>query len=237
MLCHWTFLYLTRWRWFGIGREKILSILILTLSYGSFSKYGIKWHCVSFLLYSLSVEPVLSCELVLRDHPASLHGWQITKWEINKIRQKNWSYENYSQVAEDKKKVVLKGQFHEILSLAHRRINHRGWQITSRWINKNYSEVNSEVINLFVASCHFHTEQQSITSQVKMVEKPLQSLCFLSLLEIDLMDFRNCLRDCREPHTWAVSIMDHHTKYVYVSPLLSKTADEVLRVIKICCDT
>ena len=162
---------------------------------------------------------------------------QMTKWEINTIKRKNWSFENDSLVTEDKKKVVPKGQLHEVLSLAHRRINHRGRQITSKWINNNYSEVNSKVISLFVASCRFHAEQQSITSRVKMVEKPLQSPRFLSLLEIDLMDFRNCPCDCREPHTWAINIIDHHTKYVYVSPLINKTADEVLRVIKMYCYT
>ena len=127
---------------------------------------------------------------------------QMTKWEINTIKRKNRSYENDSLVtAEDRKNVVPKGQLHEDLRLAHRRINHRGRQITSKWINNNYSGVNSKVISLFVASCRFHGEQQSITSRVKMVEKPLQSPCFLSLLEIDLMHFRNCPCDCREPQT------------------------------------
>lgn len=162
---------------------------------------------------------------------------QMTKWEMNTIKRKNWSYENNSLVMEDNKKVVSKAQLHEVLSLAHRRTNHRGRQITSKWINNNYSEVNSKVVNQFVASCRFHAEQQCITSRVKMVEKPIQSPGFLSLLEIDLMDFRNCPCDCSEPHTWAINIIDHHTKYVYVSPLINKTADEVLRVFKTYCYT
>ena len=81
---------------------------------------------------------------------------QMTKWEINTITRKNWSYKNDSLVTEDKKKVVPKGQLHEDLSLVHRRINHRRIQITSKWMNNNYSEVNSKVISLFVASCRFH---------------------------------------------------------------------------------
>lgn len=90
---------------------------------------------------------------------------------------------------------------------------------------------------MFVALCRFHAEQQSITSRVKEVEKPFHSPGFLSLLEIDLMDFRNCPCKCSEPHTWAINIIDHHTKYVYVSPLINKTADEVLRVFKMYCHT
>ena len=49
---------------------------------------------------------------------------QMTKWDINTITRKKWYYENDSLVTEDKKKVVPKRQLHEILSLAHRRINH-----------------------------------------------------------------------------------------------------------------
>ena len=47
---------------------------------------------------------------------------------------------------------------------------------------------------------------------VKLVDKPIQSPTFLSLLEIDLMDFHNCPCDCTEKHTWAMNITDHHTK-------------------------
>ena len=78
--------------------------------------------------------------------------------------------------------MVRKGQLREVLSLAHRRINHRGRQIPSKWINNNYSEVNSKVVNQFVASCRFYAEQQSVTIYVKIVEKPIQSPGFLSLL-------------------------------------------------------
>ena len=65
-----------------------------------------------------------------------------------------------------------------------------------------------------------------------LVDKPIQSPPFLSLLEIHLMDFRNCPCDCTEKHTWAMNITDHHTKYVYVTPLKAKSADEVLTGFK-----
>lgn len=88
---------------------------------------------------------------------------------------------------------------------------------------------------LYVISVH--AEQQSITGHVKEVEKRFQSPGFRSLLEIDLMDFRNCPCKCIEQHTWAINIIDHHTKYVYVSPVINKTTDEVLRVFKVYCYT
>ena len=93
------------------------------------------------------------------------------------------------------------------------------------------------MVNHFVASCHFYADRQSIISLVKMVEKPIQSPGSLSLLEIDLIEFRNCPCDCSEPHTWVINIIDHHTKYVIVSPFINKTADEVLRVFKTYCYT
>ena len=99
---------------------------------------------------------------------------------------------------------------------------HRGRQITSKWINENYSEVNVRVVNLFVSLCQIHQQEKTITSHVKMVTKPLQSPEFLSLIEIDLMDFQNTPCDCKNVHTWAMNIIDHHTKFVTVVPLQQK---------------
>ena len=95
-------------------------------------------------------------------------------------------------------------------------------ECVSKWINENYSEVNVRVVNLFVSLCQIHQEQKTITSHVKMVTKPLQSPEFLSLIEIDLMDFRNTPCDCKNVHTWAMNIIDHHTKFVTVVPLQQK---------------
>ena len=94
--------------------------------------------------------------------------------------------------------MVPKRDIHNVLSLAHNRTAHRGRQITSKWISNNYSEVNVKVVAIFVGLCPIHAEQQSVTSRVKLVDKPIQSPTFLSLLEIDLMDFRNCPCDCTE---------------------------------------
>ena len=70
-----------------------------------------------------------------------------------------------------------------------------------------------------------------------MVTKPLQSPEFLSLIEIDLMDFRNTPCDCKNVHTWVMNIIDHHTKFVTVVPLHQKTADEVLNSLREYCYT
>lgn len=50
---------------------------------------------------------------------------QMTKWEMDTIKRKNWSYENDSLGTKDKKKVIPKGQLHKVLSLAHKCIHHR----------------------------------------------------------------------------------------------------------------
>lgn len=79
-----------------------------------------------------------------------------------------------------------------MLARAHNWTAHWGRQITCKWISNNYSEVNVKVVAIFVGLCPIHAEQQSVTSRVTLVDKPIQSPTFLSLLEIDLMDFRNC---------------------------------------------
>ena len=57
----------------------------------------------------------------------------------------------------------------------------------------SFSEVTQKVINLFVQLCKYHAEQKPITNRVKEVTKPLQEPAFLSLTELDLMDFRKTL--------------------------------------------
>ena len=153
------------------------------------------------------------------------------------LKRKKWHYSEDKILTHDNKIMVPKTQLFKVLSLAHKRTNHRGRQITSKWINESYSEVNVRVVNLFVGLCRIHEEQKTITSHVKVVTKPLQSPEFLSLIEIDLMDFRNCPCDCSNTHTWAMNIIDHHTKYITVMPLHNKTADEVLSCLTNFCYT
>ena len=161
----------------------------------------------------------------------------LLKWEKSTVIRKQWAYSDNSIITQNKRKVVPKRDIHNVLSLAHNRTAHRGRQITSKWISNNYSAVNVKVVAIFVGLCPIHAEQQSVTSRVKLVDKPFQSPTFLSLLEIDLMDFRNYPCDCTEKHTWAMNITDHHTEYVYVTPLKAKSADEVLTGCKRYCYT
>ena len=93
-------------------------------------------------------------------------------------------------------------------------------------------KINIKVIAIFVGLCVTHAEQQSIISRVKLVDKTLQSLTFLALVEIDLVDFQNCRCNCSRQHKWAMNITDHHTKYVYTAPLKDKTADKILQVFQ-----
>ena len=114
---------------------------------------------------------------------------------------------------------------------------HRGRQITSKWINENYSEVNVRVANLFVSWCPIHEEQKTITSRVKLLTKPLQSPEFLATIEINIMYFRNCPCDCSKTHTWAMNIIVHLTKYIMVVPPHPKTTEEVLSNLMNYCYT
>lgn len=120
----------------------------------------------------------------------------LTTWEATTITRKKWKYSNDNIVTEKKKKVDSKRQLYDIISYAHNRIAHRRRQITMKWITENFTEVNQKVVNIFVKMCRFHQEQKTITSRVKPVRQPLQAQTFLSLLEIDLMDFRNCSCTC-----------------------------------------
>ena len=39
------------------------------------------------------------------------------------------------------------------------------------------------------------------------------------------MDFRNLPFKCQPAHTWIVSIIDHHTKFMYAEPVLAKSVE------------
>ena len=99
---------------------------------------------------------------------------KLTKWETNTITRKKWAYSDDSIITRNKREVVPKRKLYEVLSLAHSRTAHRGRQITSKWINDNYSEVNMKVIAIFVGLCPIHAEQQSVTSRIKLVDNPIQ---------------------------------------------------------------
>ena len=156
-------------------------------------------------------------------------------WQATTITRKKWKYSNDNIVTEKNKKVVSKRHLYDVLSFAHNRIAHQGRQITMKWIAENYTEVNQKVVKIFVKMCRFYQEQKTITSRVKPA---LQAQTVLSLLEIDLMDFRNCSCACKaQQQEWAINFIGHHTKFVHVLPLHSKSEKDVLDAFTQYCLT
>ena len=162
----------------------------------------------------------------------------LTAHETSTITRKKWKYANDNIVTEDGRKVIPKDQLHTVLCFAHQRVAHREQQITQKWIQDNYAEVNQKIVNVFRNMCKFHAEQKPVTSRVKPVTQPLSGETFGSLLELDLMDFRKCPCSLHsELHKWAANFIDRHTKFVHVVPLHRKSAEEVLGVFKTYCLT
>ena len=160
----------------------------------------------------------------------------MTKSEVQTIKRKKWTVNSNNQIITCDNKVVLsKSQLHENLLFAHNRVAHSGRQKTEHWVKQNFAEVRVRVINLFVSLCRLHAEGKPITSRIKEVTNPLQAPLFLSMLEIDLMDFRNLPCICRNPHKWVINLIDHHTKFVNSHPLHAKSADEVIDAVKNYC--
>lgn len=168
------------------------------------------------------------------DHRSEPCG-TLTKWEEQTVTRKKWIFNNNKLFTQDNKTVVPKRDLFQVLCQAHSRILHRGRQITFNWVLDNYAEVNQKVVNIFIKMCRFHAEQRSLTSRVKIVDKPLQAPTFLSLIEIDLMDLRKCPCDCGETHTWIMNVTDHHTKHVTLYALPAKSAEKVLSSLQHYC--
>ena len=85
--------------------------------------------------------------------------------------------------------------------------------------------------------CPYHAERKPITSRVKSVQQPMEAPTFLSLIEIDLMDFCKCPCDCKESHTWVMNVTDHHTKHVALYCLTAKSGEKVLDALQQHCHT
>ena len=68
----------------------------------------------------------------------------LTAHETSTITRKKWKYANDNIVTEDGRKVIPKDQLHTVLCFAHQRVAHRGRQITQKWIQDNYAEVNQK---------------------------------------------------------------------------------------------
>ena len=154
------------------------------------------------------------------DIAPSIKTPELSKAEIN-TKRKKWKYANGKLLTTEGKEVAHQGMLFDILSKCHHRIAHRGRQKTEKWIAKNYSEVTQKIVNTFVSLCCFHAEQKPITTRVKPVVSPLQAKTFLSLIEVDLMDFRNCQCECEPKHKWTIDIIDHHTKFVMFTPYIT----------------
>ncbi|XP_068739449.1 KRAB-A domain-containing protein 2-like [Montipora capricornis] len=153
----------------------------------------------------------------------------MTKSEVQTIKRKKLTVNSNNQIITCDNNVFFpRVSFMKMSSLfAHNRVAHRGRQKTEYWVKQNFAEVSQRVINLFVSLCRLHAERKPITSRIKEVTNPLQAPSFLSMLEIDLMDFRNLPCTCRNPHKWVINLIDHRTKFINSHPLHAKSADEV----------
>ena len=144
---------------------------------------------------------------------------------------------NVKLLTTERKEVTHQGMLFNILSKCHHRIAHRGRQKTEKWIAENYSEVTQKVVNTFDSLCRFHPEQTPITTRAKPVVSSLQAESFLSLIEVDLLDFRNWPCKHKHKHKWTINIIDHHTKLDNVHPIHNKRAGEVLNEVQKYCVT
>ena len=84
---------------------------------------------------------------------------------------------------------------------------------------------------------NYRKVENPLMSRVKSVQRSMQAPTFLSLIEIDLMDFRKCSCDCEVSHMWFMNITDHHTKHVALYPLTAKSGENVLDALQQHCYT
>ena len=155
----------------------------------------------------------------------------LTQDEINTIKRKKWNFKNEDGkiVSKEQKYVVPKRELHEILCHSHSAIAHRGRDKLENYIKNNYAEIPQIVVKLFVSLCSIHEQQKSVADHLKKpVVHPIIANKFLSHVQIDLIDMRRLPCSCSERHKWILHITDHHTKFSWLFPLISKQTEQVI---------
>ena len=147
------------------------------------------------------------------------------------IKRKQWQLDKDQIITKDNKIVIPRSQIHKILCQSHSETAHRGRDKTKHFVKERYSEISNGVISLFTSMCRLHVQQQSIVNHLKVV-KPIKGEIFLSHVEMDLMDFRKIKCNCELSHQYVLHIIDHNTKFSWVSPLRYKSGAEVLQETK-----
>ena len=112
---------------------------------------------------------------------------EATPREWSSVKWKGWALKNGALIDTNNKEVVSFSKLHNVLTIAHVHIDHRGTDKTIQWIKGNYSEISQSVISSFVALCKIHAQQKIGTERVKVMDKPIISKSFFEIIEINLL--------------------------------------------------
>lgn len=97
-------------------------------------------------------------------------------------------------------------------------------------LKKRYCGFSKEIVQAFVKYCQECQLKKSKKSLKSIVVKPIQSADFASRGQVDLIDLQNT-DDVNRPYSFLLVYQDHHTKFVVLRPLTSKSSDEVSKTL------
>ena len=119
-------------------------------------------------------------------------------------------------------------QMFELVKTIHESgLKHAGYKKTLEYIKKKYVGITREYVQVYCRECP--TCQLSQPQRTKPPLKPIVESEFLNRVQIDLIDMRG-QKDGN--YEYIGHFMDHFTKFHVLFPLVTKTAEEVTKMLR-----
>ena len=123
---------------------------------------------------------------------------------------------------------IHSGQMYEVVKAVHEsELKHPGYKKTLDHIKKKYVGITREYVQVYCRECP--TCQLNQPQRTKPPLKPIVESEFLNRVQIDLIDMRGQKDGSYE---YIGHFMDHFTKYHVLFPLVTKSAEEVTRMLR-----
>jgi hypothetical protein len=101
-------------------------------------------------------------------------------------------------------------------------------------VKDRYVGISRRVVNSFLNKQESYQMNRQL--QINRHEKPINAKERGIRRQIDLIDFRNVSRQ-NSNYNWILTIIDVFSRYAWAYPLKNKSAEEVLRALKLHCET
>ena len=136
-----------------------------------------------------------------------------------------------------KRVVAIEEIFEKLDQLHQAEGKHFGRTKLYKYVTQQYYGITEKICGSFVSTCKTCHLKKARKSLKTIVTKPIKSQSYLSRGQVDLIDLsdmnlvKNMSPDHVTPYKYLLVYIDHFTKKISLTPLMSKRAGEVCEVL------